>query len=99
MTALYPELSEEALAVKIKWFKKILEILLKLQSHIAYLETGPVSGNVLSPVSHPQHSSSARGHTVQLFLQIYLYCLYRCHLYLLLRHFLLQGRTGQLGKI
>ena len=62
MTALDLELSKEAQAVKIRWFEKILEILLKLQSRIASSASGPVSGNVQSPVSHPQHSSSAKAH-------------------------------------
>ena len=35
MTALDPELSDEARAVKIRWFEKVLERLLKLQSRIA----------------------------------------------------------------
>ena len=63
MTALDPELSDEARAVKIRWFEKVLERLLKLQSRIASSATSnvqpPVSGNVQPPVSHLQHSSSA----------------------------------------
>ena len=92
MTALNPELSEEARAVKIRWFEKVLERLLKLQSRIASSATSnvqpPMSGNVQPPVSHPQHSSSATTHAVPPF--------FRRHLS---QHFLLHGKTGQLGKI
>ena len=63
--ALNQELSEKAGAVKIRFFKKTLKRLLKLQSRIA--ATGnvqpPVSGNLCNvqhPFSHPQHSSSAK---------------------------------------
>ena len=62
MTALDLELSEETRAVKIRWFENILERLLKLQSRIALSASGPVSGNMQPPVSHPQHSSSAKAH-------------------------------------
>ena len=70
MTVLDRELSEEGQGVKIRWLEKILERLLKLQSHIASSATGnvqpPVSGNVQppGPVSHTQHSSSAKAHAV-----------------------------------
>ena len=71
MTALDPELSEEAQAVKIRWFEKELERLSKLQSHNASSATSNVQprvlGNVQPPVSHPQHSSSATNHAVQHF--------------------------------
>ena len=56
--------------VKIRWLEEIFERLLKLQSHIASSATGnvqpPVSGNVQppGPVSHTQHSSSAKAHAV-----------------------------------
>ena len=83
-----------------RWFEKILERLLKLQSSIASSASGPASGNVQSPVSHPQHSSSEaqqRPILRRLFLRSHLY---QCQLYrLLLQNFLLQGRTGQWGKI
>ena len=71
MTAPYPELSEEAQAVKIRWFEKVLERLLKLQSRIASSATSnvqpPMTGNVQPPVSHLQHSSSATTHAEQPF--------------------------------
>ena len=69
MSALDSELSEEALVVKIRWFEKVLERLLKLQSRNASSATSnvqpPVLGNVQPPVSHPQHSSSATTHAAQ----------------------------------
>ena len=84
------------MAVKLGWFKKILKRLLKLPSCIAFSASGTVSGNVQSPVLHPQHSSSAKAHAVPLFLRSHLYL---CQLYRLLWNYLLQGRTGQWGKI
>ena len=84
------------MAVKLGWFKKILKRLLKLQSCIAFSASGTVSGNVQSLVLHPQHSSSAKAHAVPLFLRSHLYL---CQLYRLLWNYLLQGRTGQWGKI
>ena len=63
-TALDLELSEEARAVKtrLRWFENIFERLLKLQTRIASSASGPVSGNLQSPGSRPQHSSSAKAH-------------------------------------
>ena len=65
------ELSEEAWAVKIRWFEKVLARLLKLQSRIASSATSnvqpPMSGNVQPSVSHSQHSSSATTHAVPPF--------------------------------
>ena len=76
-------------------FKKILERRLNLQSRIASSASGPVSGNVQSPVSHPQHSSSAKAHAAPPVSPKPPVPMYR----LLLWNFLLQGRTGQWGKI
>ena len=74
---------------------KILERLLKLQTRIASSASDPVSGNVQSPVSHPQYSSSAKAHAAPPVSPKPPVPMYR----LLLWNFLLQGRTGQWGKI
>ena len=66
-----------------------------MQSRIALSASGPVSGNMQPPVSHPQHSSSAKAHAAPPVSPKPPVPMYR----LLLWNFLLQGRTGQWGKI
>ena len=96
MTALDPELSEEALAVKVRWFEKILERLLTLQSYSVWPSFRHCAVSNFMPSTFLL-SKLERPMLHRLFLQSYLYQCQLC--LLLLRHFLLQGRTGQWGKI
>ena len=59
MPALDPELSEEARAVKIRWFEKVLERLLKLQSRIASSATTSPTSNVQPPISGNVHCATS----------------------------------------
>ena len=84
MTALDPELSEEALAVKVRWFEKILERLLTLQSYSVWPSFRHCAVSNFMPSTFLL-SKLERPMLHRLFLQSYLYQCQLC--LLLLRHF------------